>query len=109
MTHVDKPFGELGINFPIPINLQFSHSVACKKVYFCCSSNHMSYAQHNCASAYKKDVQVPVCPLCNKPVPVERGALPDIAVGNHIDNYCQSDRAQERKKVNKSAITSEYD
>lgn len=59
----------------------------------------MSYAQHECVSAYKKNIQVPVCPLCNKPVPVEKGILPDVAVGNHIDNYCQSDRAQERKKV----------
>lgn len=59
----------------------------------------MSYAQHECVSAYKKNIQVPVCPLCNKPVPVERGILPDVAVGNHIDNYCQADRAQERKKV----------
>ena len=59
----------------------------------------MSYSQHNCPAAHKKNVQVPVCPLCNKPVPIVRGALPDIAVSNHIDNDCQSDKAQERKEV----------
>lgn len=69
---------------------------ACKKI-FC--SNHMTYTKHNCSSAYQKNVQVPVCPLCNKPVPIQRGTLPDIAVGNHIDNDCKSDQAQERKKV----------
>lgn len=59
----------------------------------------MTYTKHNCSSAYKKNVQVPVCPLCNSPVPIQRGTLPDIAVGNHIDNDCKSDQAQGRKKV----------
>lgn len=57
----------------------------------------MSYMKHNCPSAYKKNVQVPVCPLCNKPVPTERGVSPDLSVGNHIDNFCQSDRAHKKK------------
>lgn len=69
---------------------------ACQKIF--CHS-HMSYLQHNCESAYKKDVQVPVCPLCNNPVPAKRGEQPDIAVGAHIDNNCKSDTAQNRRKV----------
>ncbi|XKL59475.1 hypothetical protein PGB90_000491 [Kerria lacca] len=69
---------------------------ACERI-FC--SNHMSYTKHNCPSAYKKNIQVPICPLCNKPVPIKRGDLPDDAVGSHIDNECRSDQAQERKQV----------
>ncbi|XP_046687484.1 LOW QUALITY PROTEIN: AN1-type zinc finger protein 2B-like [Homalodisca vitripennis] len=68
-------------------------------IMFECSHEHMSYMGHNCASAYKKDVQVPVCPLCNKPIPVRRGEPPDIAVGAHIDTDCQSDPAKNKRKV----------
>ena len=70
---------------------------ACEKT-FC--NDHVSYVSHNCQSAYKKDAQVPVCPLCNKPVPVNRGEPPDIKVGEHIDRDCQSDPAKERRKLN---------
>jgi hypothetical protein len=59
----------------------------------------MQYAAHSCSSAYKKDVQVPVCPLCNTPIPVRRGEPPDIAVGAHIDTDCQSDPAKNKRKV----------
>lgn len=59
----------------------------------------MAYAQHACPSAYQKDVQVPVCPLCNNPVPTKRGEQPDISVGAHIDNNCKSDTAMTRRKV----------
>ena len=31
-------------------------------------------------TAYCQDIQVPVCPLCNKAVPVPRGEQPDIKV-----------------------------
>lgn len=66
----------------------------------------MTYSKHNCSSAYKKNVQVPVCPLCNKPVPVTRGVSPDVVVGSHIDNDCKSDRAtQDRNKVINSQIS----
>ena len=34
-------------------------------------------------------LQVPVCPLCNQPIPVARGAVPDLAVSEHIENNCQ--------------------
>lgn len=54
---------------------------------------------HNCPLAYKKDVQVPVCPLCNTPIPTKRGEQPDIAVGAHIDSDCMSSPAKDRRKV----------
>ena len=34
-------------------------------------------------------LQVPVCPLCNQPIPVARGTVPDLAVSEHIENNCQ--------------------
>lgn len=64
---------------------------------FC--SEHMSYVKHECKFAAQKDIQVPVCPLCNQPVPTKRGELPDYAVSLHIDNNCKSDTAQERRKI----------
>lgn len=61
---------------------------ACGKV-FCV--DHFTYLKHNCDSAYKKDVQVPVCPLCSSPVPVDRrGDPPDLAVSRHMDTVCTS-------------------
>ncbi|XP_065697577.1 AN1-type zinc finger protein 2B isoform X1 [Patagioenas fasciata] len=69
---------------------------ACERI-FC--TDHIAYAQHNCTSAYKKDVQVPVCPLCNTPVPVRRGEMPDVVVGEHIDRDCKSDPAQRKRKI----------
>ncbi|KQK84454.1 AN1-type zinc finger protein 2B-like protein [Amazona aestiva] len=69
---------------------------ACEQI-FC--TDHITYAQHDCTSAYKKDVQVPVCPLCNTPVPVRRGEMPDVVVGEHIDRDCKSDPAQRKRKI----------
>ncbi|NXI70529.1 ZFN2B protein, partial [Anseranas semipalmata] len=69
---------------------------ACEQI-FC--TDHVAYAQHDCTSAYKKDVQVPVCPLCNTPVPVRRGEMPDVVVGEHIDRDCKSDPAQRKRKI----------
>lgn len=69
---------------------------ACSAI-FC--SEHISYNNHSCPSAYKKDIQVPVCPLCNAPVPVKRGDPPDIAVGQHMDNECQSELKKPSQKI----------
>ncbi|XP_076000387.1 AN1-type zinc finger protein 2A isoform X2 [Genypterus blacodes] len=69
---------------------------ACQEI-FC--KDHITYANHKCTSSYKKDVQVPVCPLCNIPVPVKRGEMPDIKVGEHIDRDCKSDPAQRKRKI----------
>ncbi|XP_066545532.1 AN1-type zinc finger protein 2A isoform X2 [Amia ocellicauda] len=69
---------------------------ACQDI-FC--KDHITYVNHRCTSAYKKDVQVPVCPLCNTPIPVKRGEMPDIKVGEHIDRDCKSDPAQRKRKI----------
>lgn len=60
---------------------------------FC--SEHFSYQSHSCPSAYQKDVQVPICPLCGEPVPTPRDVSPDVTVGAHIDQFCKS----EKKKI----------
>ncbi|KAG8557925.1 hypothetical protein GDO81_016783 [Engystomops pustulosus] len=69
---------------------------ACEDV-FC--KDHITYDQHKCSSAYKKDAQVPVCPLCGTPVPVRRGELADIAVGQHIDRNCSNDPSKRKQKI----------
>lgn len=69
---------------------------ACEGI-FC--KDHITYACHKCTSSYKKDVQVPVCPLCNTPIPIKRGEMPDIKVGEHIDRDCKSDPAQRKRKI----------
>lgn len=58
------------------------------------SSDHFSYQKHKCTSAHKKDVQVPACPLCGEPVPTPRGISPDMTVGQHIDQFCKSDKTK---------------
>ncbi|XP_075421676.1 AN1-type zinc finger protein 2A isoform X2 [Ascaphus truei] len=67
---------------------------ACNDV-FC--KNHITSDQHRCAAAYKKDVQVPVCPLCSSPVPVKRGEMPDVAVGAHMDRNCNDPYKRKQK------------
>ncbi|XP_044749323.1 AN1-type zinc finger protein 2A-like [Coccinella septempunctata] len=69
---------------------------ACNEI-FC--GDHYQFRNHNCRNVHTKDNQVPVCPLCNKPIPLKYGELPDLIVGSHIDNDCQSDPATNRRKV----------
>ncbi|XP_070197478.1 AN1-type zinc finger protein 2A-like isoform X2 [Littorina saxatilis] len=69
---------------------------ACGKT-FC--KDHIGYSTHSCPKSYQKDNQVPVCPLCNTPCPVQKGVAPDVIVGRHIDNDCQSDSAKQRRKI----------
>uniref|UniRef100_A0A915EPL3 AN1-type domain-containing protein n=1 Tax=Ditylenchus dipsaci TaxID=166011 RepID=A0A915EPL3_9BILA len=60
-------------------------------------SQHILYDAHRCQSAYRKNIQVPVCPLCNKPVPTAKNELPDQKVGEHIDRDCKSDPAKQKR------------
>ncbi|KIH54459.1 AN1-like Zinc finger [Ancylostoma duodenale] len=61
---------------------------------FCLS--HFTYEGHNCKNAYKKNVQVPVCPVCDKPVPTPKGVSADAQVNEHILNNCA---ANTKKKL----------
>lgn len=67
---------------------------ACEKI-FCIT--HYKYDSHSCPQAYLKENQVPICPLCNQPVPLTRGELPDVGVNQHIENDCQDDRALKKR------------
>jgi len=62
---------------------------ACNSI-FC--SEHFNYSKHSCPSAHQKSVQVPICPLCNEPVPTPRDVPPDNSVSEHIDRYCKSEK-----------------
>jgi len=68
----------------------------CKKV-FC--KDHYEYEKHDCKEAFTRDVQVPVCPLCNKPIPVRKNQIADVVVGAHIDQDCQSLPAKNKRKT----------
>nr|XP_008532525.1 PREDICTED: AN1-type zinc finger protein 2A isoform X5 [Equus przewalskii] len=67
---------------------------ACKQD-FC--KDHFTYTAHKCPYAFKKDVQVPVCPLCNNPIPIKKGEIPDVVVGEHIDRDCKSHPGRREK------------
>jgi len=69
---------------------------ACSQI-FC--GDHITYSTHSCTESYKKDNQVPVCPLCNLPCPVRKGQVADTVVSRHIESDCMSDPAKERRKV----------
>jgi len=60
------------------------------KQKFC--GQHWTYQGHSCPSPRLKDIQVPVCPLCDKPVPSKPGAVPDEAVSRHLDRDCGADK-----------------
>jgi len=66
---------------------------ACSRL-FC--KDHLLYDDHACSGKYKKDIQVPVCPLCSSPVPIARGAVPDLAVSAHIDQGCPTKNKKEK-------------
>ncbi|KAK9499541.1 hypothetical protein O3M35_002562 [Rhynocoris fuscipes] len=66
---------------------------ACKKVY---CKEHMSIYAHRCTEGASRDVRVPVCPLCKKPVSCPKGVKPDNAIKKHIDNDCQSDSGKRK-------------
>lgn len=81
---------------------------ACSEV-FCL--RHYQYETHNCDKAKSRDVQVPACPLCSEPViSRNRNELPDVAVSQHIDQYCKrndqiKNRIPNKPKTNLQACT----
>ncbi|XP_037362623.1 AN1-type zinc finger protein 2A [Talpa occidentalis] len=64
---------------------------------FC--KDHFTYAAHKCPFAFKKDVRVPVCPLCNNPVPIKKGEVPDVVVGEHMDRDCKYHPGKKKEKI----------
>eukprot|EP00731_Ephydatia_muelleri_P030758 Em0022g272a len=56
--------------------------------------DHRSLSAHQCEESHTKDVRVPVCPLCQQPVPLSKGEDPNIKVDEHIARDCRSDKAK---------------
>ncbi|XP_026981355.1 AN1-type zinc finger protein 2A isoform X1 [Sagmatias obliquidens] len=75
---------------------------ACKQD-FC--KDHFTCAAHKCPFAFKKDVQVPVCPLCNSPIPVKTGEVPDVVVGEHMDGACKHHPGKKKEKVRTESVS----
>ncbi|KAI8085793.1 AN1-type zinc finger protein 2B-like protein [Gilbertella persicaria] len=61
--------------------------VNCKKV-FC--QDHFKLQAHHCPSLNDPsfDIRVPICPICEKPVPSKRGVDPNIRMNDHIQSNC---------------------
>ncbi|CEF67217.1 Zinc finger, AN1-type domain-containing protein [Strongyloides ratti] len=55
----------------------------------CFCGQHIQYISHECKKGLEKDNQVPICPMCNKPVPVGRNENIDIKMSHHIDSGCK--------------------
>ncbi|CAJ0766088.1 9746_t:CDS:2 [Entrophospora sp. SA101] len=65
----------------LPVKCQY-----CKKDY---CNEHFKPNDHNCTNAPSEDgVKVPVCPVCNQPIPVAKGEDPNIRMNIHIENDC---------------------
>lgn len=74
---------------------------ACHKI-FCLE--HKTYEQHGCTDNFSKDVRVPVCPLCNQLVPVNRGEDPNAKVDEHIQKDCKSDEKAKKAYSNRCSF-----
>ncbi|TKR66603.1 hypothetical protein L596_022877 [Steinernema carpocapsae] len=74
---------------------------ACTKD-FC--QHHVAYEQHNCENSHLKDVKVPVCPLCEKPVPTGKNENVDLKVNEHIDRDCQADPRKKQAYKNRCSM-----
>jgi len=63
---------------------------------------HWTYDAHECPQRHTKNVQVPVCPLCDKPVPTAKGTSPDATVSAHLDRDCRE--SAKRKIKNRCSV-----
>merc|ERR1712004_586486 len=71
---------------------------------FC--GQHWTYLGHSCPSPKLQDIQVPMCPLCDKPVPSKPGSVPDEAVSRHLDSDCGA-KSKEIRGVPRSNVRPE--
>lgn len=61
--------------------------------HFYCSE-HYTFEAHNCPTGSRVSVQVPICPICEKPVPTPKDVNVDYQVNEHIQNNCQTKRSK---------------
>ncbi|KAF9108350.1 zinc finger, AN1-type domain [Mortierella sp. AM989] len=60
----------------------------CKLIY---CQDHWGLENHTCSNkdaASQQDQRVPICPLCDKPVPVKKGENPNLRMEQHIAAGC---------------------
>ncbi|CAI2355272.1 unnamed protein product [Caenorhabditis sp. 36 PRJEB53466] len=69
--------------------------------HFYCSE-HYTFEAHNCPTGSRISVQVPICPICEKPVPTPKDTNVDYQVNLHIQNNC---RLPQRTKVYSNACS----
>uniref|UniRef100_A0A8R1HJ79 AN1-type domain-containing protein n=1 Tax=Caenorhabditis japonica TaxID=281687 RepID=A0A8R1HJ79_CAEJA len=68
--------------------------------FFC--SEHYTFEAHTCPTGSSFSVQVPICPLCENPVPTPKDVNVDYQVNAHIQNNCQPPK---RAKVYSNACS----
>ncbi|KAF9349505.1 hypothetical protein BGX26_012201 [Mortierella sp. AD094] len=67
----------------LPFNCQY-----CKQT-FC--QDHWRLENHNCPNkdaVTQQDQRVPICPLCDRPVPIKKGEDPNVRMEQHIAAGC---------------------
>lgn len=62
--------------------------------HFC--AEHFKADSHDCDMGLR-DARVPVCPLCDQPVPVGKSEDVNAVVGLHIDNDCRADPSRQKR------------
>uniref|UniRef100_A0A0K0F7Z9 AN1-type domain-containing protein n=1 Tax=Strongyloides venezuelensis TaxID=75913 RepID=A0A0K0F7Z9_STRVS len=55
----------------------------------CFCGQHIQYTNHKCKKGLEKDNQVPICPMCSKPIPVGKNENIDVKMNHHIDSGCK--------------------
>ncbi|KAL3085234.1 hypothetical protein niasHS_010303 [Heterodera schachtii] len=80
----------------LPITCDACSRILCKQ--------HRTYDAHSCTESYKKNVQFPICPLCQQTVPIKRGEKPDLRVNEHIERDCRSELAKKGRWAPKCGV-----
>ncbi|KAK3818685.1 MAG: hypothetical protein J3Q66DRAFT_338257 [Benniella sp.] len=75
----------------------------CKQTY---CQDHWKLENHKCpnkADADQQDLRVPTCPLCDRPVPIQKGEDPNIRMNQHINAGCPQPPTSVSKPINTNA------
>merc|ERR1711953_783378 len=74
--------------------------VGCKQTY---CIDHYQYEKHSCKEP-AANREVPTCPLCDKPVPLQKNKTLDRIVSEHIDRACDSKVTSEKRRRRKDDV-----
>ncbi|KAI3410126.1 AN1-type zinc finger protein 2A [Globodera pallida] len=99
-------FPEAGKHCTVPECRQLDYlPIICDACSRILCKQHRTYDAHGCTEAYKKNMQFPLCPLCQQPVSIKRGEMPDLRVNEHIERDCRSDLARKKRFAPKCGMT----